>query len=330
MFVYTTGIINNNISVLITIDVDESKIKPQNPNFFDKANALHIISTGKIIKIIDEDCNEYNIARFSKNSYQYSDYKLGDNIIYDTIVYLSKARALSNKISKNFTGSHTTYHTNGRISKISTVINGCETMEKETFDENGNKTTKSNYIDKDKKTYCLKTFYNNGNLHHECCYNDINQYHGDYKNYDVDGNLILHKVYDAGKLIDTIIDFDYNISCKKILSETEIYYKNIINTNNDSNDNIHNNIRYFLKKIDQLTNLVDNNKRLYKIKISILLFEYMNLDHIVNFIKEHIKFNITVLAKIDELINEQDNLDEIPLLKQLCITLKNKITIKLE
>ena len=62
-------------------------------------------------------------------------------------------------------------------------------------------------------------------MHHECCYNNINQYHSDYKNYDVDGNLILHKVYDNGKLIDTIIDFDYNISCKKILLETEIYYK---------------------------------------------------------------------------------------------------------
>ena len=60
MLVYTTGI-TNTLIVLVTIEVDEIDIQPQNPDIFDKANATYNISTGKIVKII-AICPLYRIA----------------------------------------------------------------------------------------------------------------------------------------------------------------------------------------------------------------------------------------------------------------------------
>ena len=326
MYVYSTGIINT-ICVLVTIEVDEANIKPQNPNIIDKTNATYNISIGKIIKIIDENCKEYNTVSIYHNGRFSKDYVLGENIIREITIFLTKIRALNQKKSKNYTGIHYNYHTNGQICKISHYINGLESLEQESYYENGNLSSKTIYYTSDKNTTYMQKFYPDGKtLQEESYHNCLNQIIGDLKNFDKNGNLLSHKFYQNGKMTDMLANTDQKILCEKIFNETEIYYLNIPNENNpQSKGIIINNIQYFLKQIENIDSYNYTNKRLLKIKIVIYLFQYLNLDYIINFIESNSNFKNTVLNKIKDIEEEPNNLEETIKLKELSIMLKNKL-----
>jgi antitoxin component YwqK of YwqJK toxin-antitoxin module len=334
MLVYTTGI-THNINVLVTIEVDETNVKPQNPDIFDKANATYNISTGKIVKIIDENCKEYNIVTLKNISYFQRDYNLGEQINKEIPIFLTKAKALNNQIPKNYTGTHTSYHTNGRISKIVNYSNGYEGIEKEFFDMNGLLIFKSNFINDNADIICAKTYYPNGILQEESYRNYLNQLDGDYKTYDKEGNLVSHKVFQKGKLVNTLINLTNPTNPtnpnEKIFTDTETYYNKIFTEENPNlKDTIVQNIKYFLKQVEIVETVVINNKRSLKIRIAILLFQYLNLDYIVNFIISQPNFKQTVLRKIEDFISEPINSDEVRKLIELCDMLKNKLIIQQE
>ena len=331
MLVYTTGI-THNIKVLVTIEVDETEIKPHNPDIFDKANATYNISTGKIIKIIDENCKEYIIVTLKNISYFQRDYNLGDHINKEIEIFLTKAKALNNQIPKNYTGTHTTYHTNGRISKNTNYLNGIEGIETELFDMNGLLIHKTNYVNSDANIICAKTYYPNGLLKEESYRNYLNQLDGDYKTYDKDGNLVSHKVFQKGRLANTLINpTNPTNPNEKIFTDTETYYNKIFTEENPNlKDTIVQNIKYFLIQVELVETVVTNNKRSLKIRIAILLFQYLNLDYIVNFINSQPNFKKTVLRKIEDFNNEPINSDEVRKLIELCDMLKDKLTIQQE
>ena len=331
MLVYTTGI-THNINVLVTIEVDETEIKPQNPDIFDKATATYNISSGKIVKIIDENCKEYNIVTVRNISYFQRDYKLGDCINKEIPINLTKAIALNHQIPKNYTGIQTTYHTNGRISKKTNYLNGHEGMEKELFDMNGLLIHQATYLNGDANIIYAKNYYSNGVLQEESYRNYLNQLDGDYKTYDKEGNLVSHKVFQKGKLVNTLINpTNPTNSYEKIFTDTETYYNKIFTEENpELKDTIVQNIKYFLKQVEIVETVIINNKRSLKIRIAILLFQYLNLNYVIDFINLQPNFKQTVLRKIEDFISEPINSDETNKLIELCNKLKDKLTIQQE
>ncbi len=110
----------NNINVLITIEILPDAITDiERDDIIDTLNARYTTDTIKLIKIIDEQLNEYCICTI--NGYEHKVeivYKIGDMFIFNEFesynFYFSKKRTIYGIYKYNNVGFITTYYDNGQ------------------------------------------------------------------------------------------------------------------------------------------------------------------------------------------------------------------------
>lgn len=230
MIVYTYGRIDKkNINLLAYIEIDDNDIKFN--NVYDKKNATYKVKKGKVIKIIDEYCNEY-LFFIHVSNFKTVKLELNEEFNNEINVYLTVDRAL-HKFSNNIMNGQviTSYHSNGRIEVIKTMTNGFTDVVTEYYDSGQlyskfyykNKGLDGKYIEyyengaKYKKCYYkhhvlhgeYREWYDNGILKKKCYY-DYNDLHGKCTEWCDDGKLDKEYFYKDGMLDGKYIEYGYN------------------------------------------------------------------------------------------------------------------------
>jgi hypothetical protein len=104
---------NHNINVLVTIEVLPSAITDlERDDIIDPLNASYITNTIKLVKIIDEQLNEYSICTINGDEHKIGDVLFEEDETYR--FYLSKKRAIFAMYCYNHVGSITSYYDNGQ------------------------------------------------------------------------------------------------------------------------------------------------------------------------------------------------------------------------
>jgi hypothetical protein len=122
MYGYFLGIINNT-DVLVTVDILQNSITDINrDDIIDAKFAIYHGNNLKIIKIIDELCNEYSCFHFLHLKKLYS---LNEIINHSVQFFLSKERTIrGKKIHSKYTGKIIKWYDNGNVHKIMNFKNG--------------------------------------------------------------------------------------------------------------------------------------------------------------------------------------------------------------
>jgi hypothetical protein len=102
----------HNINVLVTIEVLPGAITDlKRYDIIDPLNASYITNTIKLVKIIDEQLNEYSICIINGDEHKIGDVLCEEDQTYR--FYLSKKRAIFAMYSYNYVGSIINYYENG-------------------------------------------------------------------------------------------------------------------------------------------------------------------------------------------------------------------------
>ena len=182
------------IPVLVFIEISKDAITNLNRNdIVDPLNASYNTNKFKIIKIIDEELNEYHVCKIDGNEVEKNEEVIEDDMCH--AFFLTKKRAIHSMISYARTGHIIEYHDNGQKEE--------EYMLNEKRQKTG-KYTKWEYD----TTLLLECNYLNGTLE------------GEYKKYQ-EGKLIEHLLYSDGNIIEY---FDYDLTKNKI---NKIYDKSM-------------------------------------------------------------------------------------------------------
>jgi hypothetical protein len=186
--------------VLIEIKSCEDSINNFDREVFSKDNAEYITNNFKVIKIIDEFCNEYNIAKI--NIYTKIDYMHIINIKLNELVscppyndkddcfircFLTKNRALSIYPNKNYCIS--SFYKNS----IATFYKNGRTKEYISFDLTDVKNNVKNNLCDFPNNICINLKY--GRI-----------YTGEYKNWNDEGKLVIHAIYNSGSIIKDLLE----------------------------------------------------------------------------------------------------------------------------
>jgi len=242
---------------------------------YDKNNAGYITNKFKVMKIIDEFCNEYSCADIIistiQNNIRHKNIKLHETLLCSSDItgffikcYLTKKRALFRYI-KNTT-SILTYYPDGRI--------------KEKIMCNDKNVCRYNYSFED-AIILLKNNY---------------IYSGEYQKWNEEGELVIHKFYENGNIIKNLLN-DYE--------NTELLVNSfLINKEEDRGDE-----KKFMDTIKMLLSKCSiQETSLNEIKYSELVFRFLNSQFSLDIIKnkkKFAKFRMTLLDKIKEIQNEE-------------------------
>ena len=286
------------IPVLITIEIPQNATTNiHRENIVDPLNARYLTNELKIIKIINEQLNEYSICRLYN-----SDYKIGDMVLQKKMnicFFLSKKRAIQEKkraIQEKIWNENTIhYFENGQKEhqylRSKKGIQGVYNR----WNEDG--------------VLLYDAYYLNGQLHGECKeWNFINN----------SNNVILtnHQLYSNGKIIEYLnsdlakntIDKIYKIYKERIFIEDEddyeyndVDYKYIINES--------------LNTIEKLNNVtIKNNEVMYynylkKMDLIKILYDTTNTPNGKLYLNTNLNYKEEIINRIDEFIEQIDKID---------------------
>jgi hypothetical protein len=274
------------IPVLVTIEIPKNAITDiQRENIVDPLNATYSTNTLKIIKIIDEELNEYSICRIHAN-----EYKIGEVVLKnegELLFYLSKKRAVPNKYSHS--GNIVTYYENGQKEE--------EFMLNEKKNRHGvSKIWSENGV-------LLKSdYYLNGNLH------------GESKEWDKNEILISHLLFDNGNIIEYLNSDLAKETIDRIYNKRMEYIERIL-FKNKKNENLKMLIHEYFISLKHLNKvIVKNNEVTYynflkKIDLIKKLHDAMNTLNGKLFLNTNLDYKDDIVEQIDELIEQIDKTD---------------------
>jgi hypothetical protein len=265
--------------VIIEIQSCDDSINNFDRDVFDKNNAEYMTNKFKVIQIMDELCNEYNIAEiniYTKNGYLKTiTINLNELVCCPTVLdnyfikcFFKKKRALSIYPNKNYCIS-TSYK-----NSIATFYENGMPRENISFDMNN---VKNN----------IYHYQNNISINLKCA--RIN--YGEYKKFSENGDLVIHAIYNCGSIVTDLLEKNYDYYKKMITKELEIN-ANIYNKHNETifNDNI-----------IKILNLNEHEKNLTKkLKYAILILKYINSVVGLHVIQNNKKIRDDVFNKFEE------------------------------
>jgi hypothetical protein len=262
-----------NINLLIEIENCEDSINDFGRDVFNKDCAQYMTNKFKVIRIIDELCNEYTIAEIvintNENHIQHITIELHEIIIcpltfkqFFITCYLTKKIALPTYLINK--KSYYSYYKNGEIHEKINVDEKNTIINNRDFDISKHKSI----------LYILK-------------YQFISC--GIYKEWSQNGELIQHLVYDNGNIKSDLI---YDVWVPNELDNRFTVY-NIENKNFFCNE---------FKKLLHMISIANNS--MDKIKYALFVFKYLNTIVGLKIITDNEKFRKTTFDKINEIKNE--------------------------
>lgn len=291
----------NSIPVLVFIEIPKNTTTDLfRADIIDPLNATYITNKFKIIKIIDENLNEYSVCKIDGQIFEKNNEVDENDIFYS--FYLSKKRAIYLTRDYNCTGHILDYYDNGQIEY------------EYTLNEKKRKCGKFMHWNLD-TTLFVESNYSNGKLD------------GEYKKYE-EGKLIKHVKYSNGKLIEYLnqelaknkIDKIYNKAIKQFnIKKTNVNFDLMYTKNIKHNFKI---IRYvknenFVNIIDMLENtvadlttikIINNEVNVYnnlkKIDIIKKMYDTINTNYGRSYYKVFSKTKEDKLLELDEFIQQ--------------------------
>lgn len=287
----------DSIPVLVFIEIPESATTDLHRNdIIDPMNATYTTNNFKIIKIIDENLNEYYLCKIDDEVFEINN-EINENEFFYSF-YLSKKRAIYLTRNYNYTGHVLNYYDNGQIEY------------EYTLNEKKRKHGKYTHWNFD-TTLSIESNYSDGKLD------------GEYKKYE-EGKLIKHVKYSHGLIIEYLnhelakhkIDKIYNKAINEFnIKKTNVnfdvvYTKNIKKNGYKKSDNfleildiLANNVEN-LTKIKLINNEVNVYNNLKKIDIIKKMYDTINTNYGRSYLKVFSETKEEKLLELDEFIEQ--------------------------
>lgn len=260
---YFIGYLPDKERTKVLIEIENSTDSQNNFNreVIDKDNAQYETDKFKIIKIIDEWCNEYTHVYLTPYASKLCEL---NQEIFDPLnkCYLTKKRVFSMKHITN--NKLKDYYKNGQICIKIYYTSYQQKIKEKNYYENGKIKEIINYV-----PFSLAR-------------------NGEYRKWNNKGLLIQHTIHKDNVIITDLLYDYWNDLINKDLEKQFEYSEE---TKDDFTGNI--------KKLLDNTNYA--NDSINKIKFVKLLFKYLNSSIGIKYLKEYSKFKKVVIDKIEEL-----------------------------